>query len=246
MKTFHQYIADTSPELISENILLKLLPWIVGGDDAVWEVVSPAGDPYPFNPGVNSPMLPPYPWGNPTQHINDPTGQWYEIYRDPPGEWLYGPSPVGPWIPWEVLERYNNTDEWDGWDDFMDWANDPANQEDWDGDGIPNENDPNPGSPFQDSDGDGLADDDPNETDPNDPDVPIPGGLPDSDGDGLPDYLDPDPDGTYDFDIDPNAPDYDPANTDPEIDDPGFVRPKLDDFWKILPSANTEPPEGIG
>jgi hypothetical protein len=237
MKTFRQYIAHTSPELISENILLKLLPWILGPEDAVFDLASPAG----------GEMLPPLHWEEGV--VSDRINGWYELWRNPPGEWVVSPNPYGPWIPVDVMpwvmDRFADG-YWEDLDDFLEWLNNPANQDDWDGDGIPNENDPNPGSPFQDSDGDGLADDDPNETDPNDPDVPIPGGLPDSDGDGLPDYLDPDSDGIYDFDIDPNAPDYDPANTDPEIDDPGFVRPKRPDFWKILPSANTEPPEGIG
>ena len=145
----------------------------------------------PFDPnagviGGGMLELPPGGMGMPWPEYEPDRGWWY--YEDPEtGEWWVSPYEEGPFMPSGAIPPgISEEDFWEWYENY-----DP---EDWDGDGLPNYQDDRPYDPWTDTDGDGLEDSDPNETDPNDPNVPIDGGLNpgDEDGDGIPDYADPD------------------------------------------------------
>lgn len=219
-------IAESDQEPLNEW-LLKLLPWLVGWEDAILFNDSPIGD--------DSDLL----YWNPYMYYDQtPDGFFYQDDNPENGMWdpgeLISPSPYGPYF--DPIEEF--PDGWPGqkafeewWEDFQDQPNDWADRDD-DGDGIPNGMDDNPDEPWVDTDGDGLPDYvDPDPETPGDWDPPI-----DSDGDGIPDYMDPYPYGE-DSPIDPDNDFETPILIDPEL-----APPKLPPFWGI--GGDGQPPIG--
>jgi len=163
------------------------------------------------------------PWGAPIKPsyggdpvlLPDGTSQgvdyWWHYIDPDTGELWVCPWETGPYVPHQVRDLF------DSYEEFLEWY-ETFDPNDWDGDGIPNESDEEEFEPFgdNDSDGDGFPDD--IDDDPNDPNVPIEGGLPDDDGDGIPNHLDPDW-----AEENPLVPDLSRPPVDPLP--PGFLNP---------------------